>query len=210
MTDRTFDGRADLVAMEVPVTGRASRTVLIRGEGLPDLIGVGAVDLPDDRWLSIENRGREGPLYSQVGTIRQGVLALAGTVTKSAMLRGGHTLGHGASARESAGGRIVPTEPGGAACGTASWIGVKEDGTAFMVVANVAWDSFQLRAALAPHVAGTFHLQHLWAGTYQAAPDLPIFGWDVAMSAPVEPVLAASDAASEMEKAPRSPRTPLG
>ena len=204
MTERTFDDRGELVAMEVPVTGRASRTVLIRGEGLPDLIGVGAVDLPDETWLSIENRGREGLLYTQVGAIRQGVLALAGTTTTSAMLRGGHTVGQGAAAEEAVGGRLFVTEPGGQFPGTASWIGVKEDGTAFMVVANVAWDSFQLRAALAPHVAGAFHLQYLWAGTYEAAPDLPIFGWELSMSRPAEPVPGAGT-----EEAPRSPGAPL-
>lgn len=211
MTERTFDGRGDLIAMEVPVEGRVSRAVLMCGEGLPDIIGVGAVDLPDATWLSIENRDRKGPLYTQVGSIRQGVIALAGTSTKSAMLNGGHTVGQGSAVEEAVGGRLVVDERDGHLPDTAAWVGVKKDGTAFMVVANVAWDSFQLRGALAPHIAGAFHLQHLRAGTYEAAADLPIFGWDLAMSRPVEPVPDAGTSAEPATgSALASPRTPLG
>ena len=95
MSRKTFDGHGDLLEMEVPVVGRRSAVVLLQGEGLPDMVGVGSPELRDDKWLEIENRGRRGPLYEQVRHVRQGVLQLAGTGTKGAYLTGGHTVGQG-------------------------------------------------------------------------------------------------------------------
>ncbi len=115
MTRRTFDGRDDLMEMAVPVVGRRSGVVLLQGEGLPDLVGVGAHDLPASTWLEIENRSRRGPLYDRVRHVRQGVMQLAGTTTKAAYLTGGHTYGRGraASGASEDPGEIIVADPFG-------------------------------------------------------------------------------------------------
>jgi hypothetical protein len=162
MARRTFDGRDDLIEMEVPVVGRRSGVVLLQGEGLPDLVGIGAHDLPPETWLSIENRSRRGPLYERVRHVRQGVLHLAGTISKGAYLTGGHTYGHGKAAADKAEepGEIIVAEPGSEAVSTAAWLGVREDGTAFLLTADMQWDSFDLREALEQALSGDFHIQH--------------------------------------------------
>ena len=181
MARRTLDGRDDLIEMEVPVVGRRSGVVLLQGEGLPDLVGIGAHDLPDANWLSIENRSRRGPLYERVRHVRQGVLQLAGTISKGAYLTGGHTYGHGKAARDKAEepGEIIVAEPGSETVATAAWLGVREDGTAFLLSADMQWNSFDLREALEQELSGDFHIQHVSAGTYQAAPDVRMPGWKI-------------------------------
>ena len=182
MTRKTFDGQEQLLEMEVPVVGRRSAVVLLQGRGLPDMVGIGSPDLPDDTWLSIENRGRRGPLYEQVKHVRQGVMQLAGTRTKGAYLTGGHTFGRGsASGDADEPGEVLTAEPGLPAIPTAAWLGVREDGSAFLVAADLQWDSFQLRAALAQALSGDFHIQHVSAGSYEAAPDIRMPGWKIVM-----------------------------
>lgn len=182
MSRKTFDGHADLLEMEVPVVGRRSAVVLLQGEGLPDMVGVGSPELGDDKWLEIENRGRRGPLYEQVRHVRQGVLQLAGTRTKGAYLTGGHTVGQGrAEAVGDEPGEILTVEPGLPPVPTAAWLGVREDGSAFLMAADMQWDSFQLRAALAEALSGGFHIQHVSAGSYVAADDLRMPGWKIVL-----------------------------
>lgn len=182
MTRKTFDGRQDLLEMEVPVVGRRSAVVLLQGRGLSDMVGIGSPELPDDRWLEIENRGRRGPLYEQVRHVRQGVMQLAGTRTKGAYLTGGHTFGQGSASGEGdEPGEILTAEAGLPAIPTAAWLGVREDGSAFLVAADLQWDSFQLRAALAQALSGDFHIQHVSAGSYEAAPDIRMPGWKIVM-----------------------------
>ncbi len=181
MAKRTFDGREDLMEMAVPVVGRRSGVVLLQGEGLPDMVGIGAHDLPPSKWLEIENRSRRGPLYDRVRHVRQGVMQLAGTTTKGAYLTGGHTYGRGkaaAGATEEPG-EIIVAEPGSEAAPTAAWLGVREDGTAFLVAIDLQWDSFDLREALEQSLSGDFHIQHVSAGSYQAAPDVRMPGWKI-------------------------------
>lgn len=181
MTKRTFDGRDDLMEMAVPVVGRRSGVVLLQGDGLPDLVGVGAHDLPDSTWLDIENRSRRGPLYDRVRHVRQGVMQLAGTTTKGAYLTGGHTCGRGkavAGAPQEPG-EIIVADPGSEAAPTAAWLGVREDGTAFLVAIDMRWDSFDLREALEQALSGDFHIQHVFSGSYQAAPDVRMPGWKI-------------------------------
>lgn len=195
MTRKTFDGREDLLEMQVPVVGRRSGVVLLQGAGLPDMVGIGSADLPDETWLSIENRGRRGPLYDQVKHVRQGVMRLAGTRTKSAYLTGGHTVGQGqADAGGDEPGEIVTAEAGLPPIPTAAWLGVREDGGAFLMAADMRWDSFQLRAALAKSLSGEFHIQHVSAGSYQAAEDVRMPGWRIVIepAATPEPALSPS------------------
>ncbi len=182
MSRKTFDGHGDLLEMEVPVVGRRSAVVLLQGEGLPDMVGVGSPELRDDKWLEIENRGRRGPLYEQVRHVRQGVLQLAGTGTKGAYLTGGHTVGQGrAQVGGDEPGEILTAEPGLPPVPTAAWLGVREDGSAFLMAADMQWDSFQLRAALAEALSGGFHIQHVSAGSYLAADDLRMPGWKIVL-----------------------------
>lgn len=181
MAKRTFDGRDDLMELAVPVVGRRSGVVLLQGEGLPDLVGIGAHDLPPSTWLEIENRSRRGPLYQHVRHVRQGVMQLAGTTTKGAYLTGGHTYGRGKAAAGAAeeAGEIIVAAPGSEAAPTAAWLGVREDGTAFLVAIDMRWDSFDLREALEHSLSGDFHIQHVFSGSYQAAPDVRMPGWKI-------------------------------
>jgi len=182
MSRKTFDGRGDLLEMEVPVVGRRSAVVLLQGDGLPDMVGIGCPELSAGKWLEIENRGRRGPLYEQVRHVRQGVLQLAGTGTKGAYLTGGHTVGQGrAGAGVDEPGEILTAEPGLTPVPTAAWLGVREDGSAFLMAADRQWDSFQLRAALAEALSGEFHIQHVSAGSYTAAADVRMPGWKIVL-----------------------------
>lgn len=41
------------------------------------------------------------------------------------------------------------------------------------------WDSFDLREALEQALSGDFHIQHVFSGSYQAAPDIRMPGWKI-------------------------------
>ena len=58
---------------------------------------------------------------------------------------------------------------------------MREDGSAFLMAADMQWDSFQLRAALAEALSGGFHIQHVSAGSYLAADDLRMPGWKIVL-----------------------------
>ena len=83
-----------------------------------------------------------------------------------------------AGAAEEAG-EIIVADPGCEAAATAAWLGVREDGTAFLVAIDMRWDSFDLREALEHSLSGDFHIQHVFSGSYQAAPDVRMPGWKI-------------------------------
>lgn len=179
------DGKRDVVDMRVPITGSRSRIVIISGLGLPPKIGIGAVDLPDETWLEMENRfpGASNLRYDTVETLHGGMVALDdleddGRVKKGEhhwAARSGATFGMGLLDRPHPkpgvieDGSMTPTD-------RAAWIVTTADGRS-LLVAPYELDSFEIRDVIAKQIHGEFIVEMISAGSLCAVENLAVPGW---------------------------------
>ena len=192
MRTRSLDGKQDVTEMLVPIPPNTNGMVLIRGDGVPTKIGVGAPDLPAETWLDITNRFVDGAPYTSIERVCIGVVALADEIRQGRdviAMRGGTTFGTGtmpADKVDEPGSMLDATEefldtP------TAVWLITDDAGKKYLGAFPNDADSFELRDMLVPMMKGEFSLDRVDSGTFSAAPDLAPAGWTIMMDRRPEP-----------------------
>jgi hypothetical protein len=172
---KTSDGR-DVLLMEVDVRGKKSAMVLLSGEGLPTLVGIGSYELEPDRWLTIHNRG--GASYDTVTRVHLGMVPLTPVRAKGEMtnVMGGGVPGTGTGPAAEPGQILEKTfgEPGD----TSVWL-VSSHKARYACVLPFGVDAVQAAEMVSEAVEGPFVVESLYAGTVRAGPDLTVPGWSL-------------------------------
>ena len=180
-----LDGNGETLETTGTLDSKRAGVVLIRGEGLPTKVGVGALDLPEDVWIDMENRDlRSGSRYSTVTRVRLGVVALhrrhlqgndstysvGGTIFSKGTRSPDEEVEHVGIVKLSE----SNFDPDGE---TAAWLVMDEAGKKYLMTMPYGIDSDDFVESLKRFFPGEFQVSSVSAGVYTAAEELVAPGW---------------------------------
>lgn len=180
------DGVGETMEAAGTVRARRAGVVVLRGEGLPAKVGVGAHNLEDEAWLDIENRFLTGPRYTSVEHVLLGGVSLANAPMgkhDQAMSFDGTVFATGAVAGIAPPGKVISLaefegDPD-LLSEVAAWFVTTADGSKGLFVGPLSMDSDDVCGSLAKSIKGDFSIQSISAGSYIAGDVLPMRGWSV-------------------------------
>ncbi|BCB22534.1 hypothetical protein [Bosea sp. ANAM02] len=180
------DGVGETLEAAGTIRARRVGVVILRGEGLPTKIGVGAHNLEDEVWLDIENRFLSGSRYTSIEHVLLGGVCLA----KAPM--GKHDQAMSFDGTVFATGAIEGTAPPGKVISpaefeadpdllseVAAWFVTTADGSKGLFVGPLAMDSDDVCESLAKSIKGEFSIHSVSAGTFIAGDEIAMRGWSV-------------------------------
>ncbi len=180
-----LDGVGETMETTGSLDSKRAGVAIIRGEGLPNKVGIGAMDLPDEVWLDLQNRDlRAGQRYTSITRVRLGAVALdkrhlqgsdqtygvGGTVFRTGTMSPDEAVKPGAIVKVSE----TEIDPDG---DTAAWLIMDDTGRKFLMVMPHGADSDVIVESMERFFVGKFQVASISAGVFTGAEDLAVPGW---------------------------------